>query len=358
MKENAFQEKPDRILIPASGSPSVVVTLPFDPKMTPKGPIEASLKDALAKATRQLMTQYPSSTALPVIARLQHLTGSLNFATHKKSIALFVSPEMEKVLYLDEPVESQVLVDSDFRIRDLTLARGTQVEYLVLLLSSRKSRMYQGNGSGLQLIKSNSFKPGYLYYGEMPEKAANFSDLSTRKQLLPDKFLHHMDEGLSAILNAYDLPVFVIANDKVAGHFSRITHNDRHIAGYIHKNCMKTREENLPDVLQPYLRDWNIVRQQMALKQVDSAVEAGKLATGIEEVSKAVRNRNNRLLIVEKDFTEPAGQPSNQNASGKFYIHDRVDAIIGQVLQNGGQVEWVDKGRLDRQGHIALVRFY
>jgi len=158
---------------------------------------------------------------------------------------------------------------------------------------------------------------------------ANFSDLSTRKQVLPDKFLRHMDEGLSAILNSYDLPVFVIATDKVAGHFACITQNDRHIAGYIHKNCMNTPEENLPDVLLPYLRDWNIVRQQMALKQVDGAVEAGKLATGIEEVSKVVSNRNTRLLIVEKNFTEPAVQPSNQNASGKFYIHDRVDAIIG-----------------------------
>jgi hypothetical protein len=358
MKEHIIQEKAEWALEPAPGSPSAVVTLPFDPKMTPKGIIETAIKDALVRAARQLMARYPQNEALPVIDKLQRLAGGLNYSTHKKSIALFVSPGTEKVLYLDEPMESRVLVDSDFRIRDLTLSGESVVQYLVLLLSGRRSKMYQSEGSGLQLIKSNSLRPSYAYYNEVPEKVANFSDPSARKQVLLDKFLHHMDEGLTAILNAYPLPVFVIATDKVSGHFARITRNDRHIAGYIHKNCMRAGEEDLLSLLQPYLRDWRIVRQQMALKQIDNALETGKLAIGIEEVNKAVRSRNNRLLVVERGLSEPGGRPYHQDASREFYIRDRVDAIIGQVLQYGGRVEWVDPGRLEKLGHIALIRYF
>jgi hypothetical protein len=354
MKTNTIAERPVQILTPFTHTPSVVITLPFNPKMTPKGQLDTALKEASGKAERELMSRYPRQAALPVIHQLQKMLSELNYSTHKKSIVLLVSPETEKVMYLDNPLETQVLIDSDFRIRDLTTTSQTNVQYLVLLLSGRVSRMYHSDGSGLKLIKNNRLKTVYAYLNEVPEKTANFSDPDARKQVMLDKFLHHMDEGLTTILDAYPLPVFVAATDKVLGHFSRITRNDRHIAAYIHKNCIGAKESDILETLQPYLRDWGLVRQQMALKHIDIAIETGKLVSGVEDVAKAARTRNNRLLIVEKDYTDSVGSP----VPGEFYVHDRVDAIVKKVLENGGQVEWVDPGQLDSLGHIALIRYY
>lgn len=354
MKANAIAERPEQFATSYLYTPSVVITLPFNPKMTPKGQLDAALKDAAGKVERQLMSNYPRQAALPVIHQLQKMLSELNYSTHKQSIVLLVSPETEKVMYLDELLDTQVLVDTDFRIRDLTTAGHANVQYLVLLLSGSLSKMYHSDGVRLKLIKNNALKTVYAYLNEVPEKTANFSDPDARKQVMLDKFLHHMDEGLSTILDAYPLPVFVMATDKVLGHFARITRNNRHIAVYIHKNCIGSKEEDILDTLQPYLRDWRLVRQQMALKNIEIALESGKLVTGIEEVGKAVRTRNNRLLIVERDYTDSPGSP----VPGEFYIHDRVDAIVKKVLENGGQVEWVDPGQLDDLGHIALIRYY
>lgn len=350
--------KAEWVMAPPSEFPSVVVTLPFDPKMTSKGPIEAAIRDALATATRQLMARHPRNTALPVIDRLQRLTGNLNYATHKKSIALFVSAGMEKILYLDEPMEPKVLVDSNFRMRDLTVPGETVIQYLLLLLSGERSKIYLGEGGDLQLIKNNSFQPFHAYYGGEAKKIADFSDLSARKQVMLDKFLYDMDQGLAAILHAYPFPVFVVAPDKIAHRFAHVTCNHRHIGGYLHKNHIEAGKEELVGLLQPFLRDWRIVRQQIALQQVDTAGKAGKLAAGIDEVSKAVHSHNGRLLIIERGFSDSSGRPSYPNASGEFFIRDRVDAAVGEILQQGGQVEWVDQGRLRNQGRIALIRCY
>ncbi|HMI64375.1 MAG TPA: hypothetical protein VK518_25835 [Puia sp.] len=357
MKADAILEKPKQHLHDSTYAPLLVITMPFEPTNMPKGEIDLILKDAQTHAVRQLMAEYPRHIALPIVNKLQKMILGMNWSTHKKSIALFVSAETEKIMYLEQPLKSQVLTDSSFRIRDLTIGPEEKTQFLVFLLSSRWSKMYRGDRTHLKLIKNNALKTIYAFYNDVAEPPGNFSDPAARKQIILDKFLQQMDEGLSIILNADPLPVFVVATDKVIGHFSANTRNARHIIASIHKNCINANELELQDLLQPYLNNWSQLRQEIALKQATAALEAGKLATGIEEVSKGVRNRNNRLLIVERNWSDPSG-PRVPPAPDKFYLHDRVDAIIEKVLEHGGQVEWVDKGKLDGLNHIALVKYY
>jgi hypothetical protein len=320
--------------------PSVSIVLPFEPKMVSRSEWEPTLKAALRKVEKELMASCSSEVAKPLIKKLQSLLNNLNTATHKKSIAVFVSPVEEKIMYLDIPVEEKIVVNASFRIRDLVDCQKKGIEYLVLLLSARQSKMYKSQGGRLQLIKSNAPQSIYAYLTDVPERVANFSDPSSRRETMLDKFLHHMDEGLSIILRAYPLPVFVLGDSRVAGHFSKITRHEKNIAAYIYKSCLEAGENQIREYLQPYIADWQEVKQQNALRLAEKALNAGKLARGIEEVGKMAKYRSSRLLMVEKDLT------------------DKVDGIIQKVLENGGEVEWVDKGRLKEYGHIALIQHY
>ena len=40
------------------------------------------------------------------------------------------------------------------------------------------------------------------------------------------------------------------------------------------------------------------------------------------------------------------------------YIKDAVDDVIEKVLENGGDVEFVDTGLLEDHHHIALLQYY
>ena len=62
---------------------------------------------------------YPADVEIMMMKKLRTIIKNLNFNTHKKSIAIFLSPVFEKVLYLDISVEEKIIIDESFEIRDL-----------------------------------------------------------------------------------------------------------------------------------------------------------------------------------------------------------------------------------------------
>lgn len=341
-KDNLLTETPVAI------EPSAAMVFPFDPKMTPKADLEGTIKRMLEKVEKELLARHPADVAIPVTKRLQQTLRGLNYSTHKRSAAIWASPIKTGVTYMDFRVEEQLFIDRPFRVRDLADCKPSGKEYLLLLLSSRESKMYLQNGNGLKLIKTNGSQNVYAYINEVPERSGNFSDREDRHEIILNKFLHHMDEGLGQVLRAYPLPVFVAGTEKITGHFSRITRHTRNIAAYVHKHCIHSTTQELETMLQPLLGQWQQLRQQLLFLQLEKAWEAGKLVCGIEEVRKAARCSNSRLVVMERSTATPTG----------FFMDGPFDSIIEKVLQNGGDVEMLDPGLIGRFGPLALIRYY
>ena len=129
--------------------PAVSVFMPFDPKMGLKKELTHSLKVAADKVERELLESYPDEMAMLITEKLRGIIQKLDFNTHKKSIAIYVSPVFEKVLYLDIAVEEKIMINESFEIRDLVYSKKQLHKYLVLLLSGKESRIY--------LVDTNSF---------------------------------------------------------------------------------------------------------------------------------------------------------------------------------------------------------
>ena len=99
--------------------PAISIILPFEPKMSPKTALQHSLAAAVKKVEKELDENYQADMALLMMQKIKLIVKQLNFNTHKKSIAIYVSPVFEKVLYLDIVVEEKIMVDESFEIRDL-----------------------------------------------------------------------------------------------------------------------------------------------------------------------------------------------------------------------------------------------
>ncbi len=289
--------------------PAISIIQPFEPKMSLKTELEYRLKRVLEKVEKELMANYPVHTAVPVLVKLQNLIHQLNYNTHKKSIAIFVSPLIEKVYYLDIRVEERIVIDESFEIRDLVYSKKQNIQYLVLLLSAEHSKMYLGNCSKLVLIKSNAPDSVYAYKNDIAERVGNFS---------------------------------------------------------IHGNFNEATEAEIRRALQPYISNWRKIKEQDLLRQLETAMDHKKLVAGINEAWSSAVHKNSRLLVVEKDFVYPAYTVSNAgtispqdiNASNPFYIKDAVDDVMEKVLQNGGDVEFFENGVLKDYERIALIQYY
>lgn len=360
-----FQDQ-QQLINTAGYLPAVSVIMPFHPIMSAKKDLEYQLKRAMEKVESSLMEQYPRDKAIPVLEKLRRMIRTLNYYTHKKSVAIFVSPLIEKVYYLDIPVEERIVIDDSFEIRDLVYAKKQTIQYLVLLLSAERSKMYLGNCSSFLLIKSNGPDNVHAYINDPSEKVANFSDPAAYKEMLLDKFLYHMDQGLTHVLKAYPFPVFVLGTERVLGHFRRLTRHEKNIVGYVHGNFLDASEAAIREAMKPYLNDWQKVRETALLNRISAAGDERKLSAGIREAWKASSYMNGSLLVVEKGFVYPARKApepgsiyrEHSRENNPFYIKDAVDDVMEKVLAGGGDVEFVEDGVLKEYDHIALVRYY
>lgn len=346
--------------------PSISIILPFEPKMNLKTELMYSLKMAVKKVEEELLAQYPGEISALVMGKLHALVKNLNFNTYKKSIAVFVSPVFEKVLYLDVPVEEKIIIDESFEIRDLVYSKKQLHKYLVLLLSGKESRMYLGNSGDLVRIISD--KPEHIeaYINEVPERTANFSDTSERRDIMMKKFLQHIDHSLDIVLQAYHLPLFVMGTDRILGHFKQISKHGKSIVETIRGNYEESSMAELKQVLEPFISDWKKVKEKDLLNQIDEAAGKKKLAAGIKEVWRDAVHTKGQLLVVEKNYMFPAQHGADADVISKLeesyntslYIKDAVDDIIEKVLDNGGDVEFVDEGLLKDYESIVLINYY
>lgn len=346
--------------------PSVSIILPFEPKMNLKTELMHSLKLAVKKVEEELLAEYPGEMSSLVMAKLNTLVKNLNFNTYKKSIALYVSPVFEKVLYLDVQVEEKIIIDESFEIRDLVYSKKQLHKYLVLLLSGKESRMYLGNTGDLVRIISDRPEHIEAYVNDVPERTANFSDTSERKEIVIDKFLKHIDHSLDIVLNAYHLPLFIVGTDRILGHFKQITRHSKAIVEIIHGNYEESSPVQLKEVLQPYINDWKKIKEKDLLNQIEEAAGNKKLAVGMKAVWRDASNKKGQLLVVEKNYMFPAQHSATDDVIEKLeepynrfsYIKDAVDDVMEKVLENSGDVEFVDEGLLKDYEKIVLINYY
>lgn len=346
--------------------PSVSVILPFEAKLNLHTEVTHALKIAVDKVELELQDNYPAEISMIVLNRLRSVIKDLKFETKKKSIAIYVSPVFEKVLYLDVTVEPRVIVDESFEIRDLVYSKKQLHKYLVLLLGGKESRMYLGNTGEFIRIHADKFLTMDAYENDAPERVANFSDISDRKEILVYKFLHHVDRSLEEVLNEYRLPVFVLGAEKLLGQFKQVTKHEKAIAGYIHGNYEESTMPQLKEVLEPSVNAWKKTKQNGLLIKIEEAAGKKKLAVGINEVWKDSVQNKGQLLVVEKNYMYAAQRGGTEEvlynviekAGHASYFKDAVDDVLEKVLLNGGDVEFVEEGALSNYHHIVLINYY
>jgi hypothetical protein len=346
--------------------PCISIIMPFEPKMALKKELVENFKRVYEMVKDELLKNYPDEKSLPVLNKLEQVIQQINYNTHKLSIAIFVSPLIEKIFYLDIAMEEKVIIDESFEIRDLVYSKKQLHKYLLVVLSNKCTKIFLGNTVQFVKILHNNNEHTKAYENDMPEKVSNFSDANAIKEVQLDKFLRQADKGLTLVLQAYKLPLFVMGTAKTIGHFKNLTHNNSHIIDYIVGNYEDKTIEALKVVMEPYLTDWNKILQTELLHEIDEAISLRKIATGINDVWKCTTEKRGRLLVVEKNFYYPAHHgaspaviyPNNEIQNAAFYIKDAVDDIIEKVLASGGDVQFVQEGVLDDLGKIVLIEYY
>lgn len=319
--------------------PAVSIILPLPPVMARKEDLKHSIMLIMQKIEQDLLIHYPAEKAVPVLVKLKNVIRNLNYRTHRKSIAICISPVVEKVYYLNIEVKEQVFIDDSFEMRSIIFSKKDTPKYLVMWLSDECSKMYIGNSSGFNLIKSN-----------------------ISGNTLSNNFYRELDHGLTIILKAYPLPLLLIGAKNALESFKKISANTNDIIQDIEVGCQITEPSELLNIILPYEADWISLNQHYLLSQIEKAGKEDKLSFGFDDVwNKAIQNKG-KLLILEKKYLIPKAGIRTESFNKKdyltgnpFYIQDEVDEIIEKVFENGGDVEFVEENVLKDYKQIALI---
>jgi len=326
--------------------PSVSIFLPFNPKMKSKSSIAATLQVAVDKVEEKLFDDFSFEMALVVMHKLRAILKDLNFSSHKRSLAIFVSPVFEKVFYLNTELEEKVLVGTSFHIRDLVKSRKELQEYLILKMSDNECRIYANQSGEMETI--------FLY---RLDKGWNASEVTAQN------FLQRIDNTLHFILESHRLPLFVLANKSLMNHFRGITKHASSIIEFISDENEDPAADDIKHLMAPYLRDWQTIKQKLIASQLRDAIKNCKLSAGMSNVFRMAEKRNSRILLVEEDYAYPSENRNNEELIFKAtqpysrysYIKDAVDEVIEKILDRDGDVEFVSKRMIEKHDHIALV---
>ena len=346
--------------------PAVSIIMPFEPKMGLRSELSQYLAKITAQVRNELFGHYPEETSERILEKLNKLIGALNFNTHKKSLAIYLSPSFEKIIYLDIPVLEKVMINESFEIRDLVFNRKQTPQFLVLVLSLKIAKLYMANSGSLVKIASNKSESAFAYLRGQPEKTTAFPEMPGAARTVVQNFMRHVDEVLTILLKVYRLPLFVTGTGPLISHFKNNSGHRESVIEFIKGNYEQASLSELKELLDPYFSNWEPIRQKYALLRLKSAEQKKKLAKGIADVWLEAAKNKSELLVVEKDYTYPGMDQEpyesinpDDNRFQKFFAsRDPVDEIIEKVLQTGGDVEFVREGALKDYGRIALILQY
>ena len=325
--------------------PSVSIFMSFDPKMGNKTQINETLTRATAKVTSALKNKFPGEMSALVLQKLKDTITSLDHTTHKKSLAIFVSPIFTKTIYFDMPVEERVSVKESFHIRDIVYNKKESKEFHILYLGEKESRIFLSNTNSLiRIVPVNTEPENFIQEKE--------------------SYFRKIDHSLESIIQSARLPVFVMGDKKMMKEFKEISQNQEVIVGYVPVDEEKVSSEKLTILLDHYLNDWQTIRQKFLSAGLIEAVNNNEFACGMEKVWQKVSSTRGGRLLLDKEYLYELDQWDLQaikyglpGSYNRFScIKNPVDKMIATVLENGGDVEFVTGGFLKNYHQIAFLK--
>lgn len=342
--------------------PAVTIILPFEPKMCRSAVLTENIHQAVEAVEMELLQNHCDDMGMLVIQKLKTLIQNLNYNTYNKSIALFVSPVFEKVLYLDFDVDTRISIAPNFKIRDIVKTRKAPHEFLVLFIGNKESHIYQGRGTSFTRILSNTPEAQYAGYDQLYPSLVN-PDEAIRKEQRLKVCLHHTDQALHTIVQAYQMPLLVVGPAHTLQLFRKITRHAALVVDYLELEADEIMSVKLRMAIEPAISDWEAMRHKFILNRLNIAERNDRVAKGMTNVREKVMKGKGSLLVIEDNFPAPAdsgnGDAALYQAIGHYskysYVQDAVDELIEKLLERGAEVQFVKEGLLIESGRIALV---
>ncbi|HEY3251461.1 MAG TPA: hypothetical protein VGK25_10130 [Ignavibacteria bacterium] len=364
-------------LLSAKNGPCISIIVPFTKFSSERKQNPIRMKKAIREAEKMLIEKYGNEKSKDLIEKINKAPEEIDFLHPNDGVGIFISHNIHKIIIFPLPVTEKITVSNEFEIRDVEYFAKNLFEYYLLILSKGNTRFFKGYGNILNEINDDNFPAAYVddheyprhhymnYTGSSPKSIAIDKSITTEKRL--HIFLKHIDEMMHLYLSV-KYPLIIAGVEQNLSYYKELTKYCKNIILSITGNFDHYNEAELSKVIVPEINKYIEQDTEKLLKEFDELVGKGKAVCGISEVWKNASEGKGEILIVEKDYRQPAAineekyellsnGDSIQNEKLKK-LDDAVNDIIGTIIKDNGDVVFVENERLIRYGRIALILRY
>jgi len=317
-----------------------------------------------------LKERYPDVKAQELIKQLDQV--AIDYKKVKNGVGIFVASELLHIVYFPFPVEEKVVIDQSFEVRDLVWGRNQWIDYWVLSLDQKETRLFKGVGDALEEIKDDQIPLGYEEQYQYPDRQrpAISGDYVSEETLIKDERLKQYYRHLNKIVLNYikkaPLPMVLTGVKEHFNVFLKIFDYPNLVVSQIPGNYEHQSATQLAKKVWPAITSYIDQQHKDVLNDIANQVGKRGYLYGIEAAYRTAEEGRAEILVVEKNYTHPAYRSPKKdrllfNVSEPKGLNKKVDAvddIIETVLSKKGKVVFMENGQLEDYQHIAVKTRY
>ena len=328
------------------------------------------VKQRVNQAKEILKEKYPDVKAQELIDQLEKI--DIDYKQIQDGIGIFLASDLLEIIYFPFPVQEKVVIDHSFEVRDLVWGKNHWIEYWVLSLDQKGTRLFNGVGAVLDEVNDEHFPLEYEEQYQYPDrqKPAMSGDYVSEETLVKDERLKQYYRHLNKIVvNYIKKAPHPIVLTGVKEHFSlflKIFEYPKLVVSQVNGNHEHQTAVHLAKEVWPAITEYLEKQHQDILTDIENQVGKRGYIYGVEAAYRVAEEGRAEMLVVEKNFTHPAYRSPMRNRllfdiSEPVGLNKKVDAvddIIETVLNKNGKVVFVENGELNNYEHIAVKTRY
>jgi coenzyme F420-reducing hydrogenase delta subunit len=325
-KENITQKQ---IALPRPAFSSLGLVIPFQPSMWNEKSINEVLDYALEIVQTKLKERYSIECTHKVLGRLKKVFARLNLNTHRKSLAIILTNEEEKVIHLDFPVRPVVFFSNAVSMLDLAANIEREPGFYFLVLNNNRLRSYE-------------------FYNNKLNKVYEQND---------EKNVDHLLEkasGIIELLNSKnEKPVFVTGSPELVEGFYKSSSFPQIIFKKLHQGVAFS-DDVMKFLTAEISGKWSYWQSKFLTGRILIDQKAGSLISKTDAVLQALRKKEDGLLLIDKRLKKQLYNCITGNAI--INTTAELTNLVENFLVRGNRIEITETGLLKDMGGIVLLR--
>ena len=135
-----------------TGINSIGLIIPFQPSLVDLKTINSILDYTLEVVQTKLESQFRPKDKKAIVGRLKTIFAKLNYNSHRKSVAIIINGEDEKIIYLDYNGKPVVFVNNPFSLLDMVADSVRNAEFELLIFTKKGAQLYEYFNNSLHKV--------------------------------------------------------------------------------------------------------------------------------------------------------------------------------------------------------------